>query len=122
MKRVAIEPADAAKPITEALPKGVLLTTKADGEVNSMVIGWGTVGINWGRPVFAAYVRVSRHTRELLDKNPEFTVNVPVGELNEKTKKALRICGSKSGRDMDKIAACGLTAEDGLKVSVPAIA
>ena len=44
---------DYAGDILKALPGGLLLTTKADDKVNSMVIGWGTFGINWSRPVFA---------------------------------------------------------------------
>ena len=93
---------------------GLLLTTKAGDKVNSMVIGWGTIGINWGKPVFAVYVRKGRFTRELLDKNPEFTINVPVGEVD---RNIFRICGSKSGRDLDKITEAGLTTVDGEKVS-----
>ncbi|MCR4602838.1 MAG: flavin reductase family protein [Prevotella sp.] len=71
-----------------------------------MTIGCGTVGIIWERPIFVAYVRHQRYTREMLDECREFTINVPVGEYR---KKILGICGSKSGRDMDKIEAAGLT-------------
>ncbi|MCB6314249.1 flavin reductase family protein, partial [Gordonibacter pamelaeae] len=71
-----------------------------------MTIGWGTLGIDWSSPVFVAYVREHRFTRELLDKNPEFTVNVPFGEYS---KKILGICGSKCGRNLDKISEAGLT-------------
>ena len=97
---------------------GILLTTKAGDKVNSMVIGWGTIGINWGKPVFAVYVRKGRFTRELLDNNPEFTINVPTGEID---RNIFRICGSMSGRSMDKIAEAGLTTVESEKVSVPAL-
>ena len=99
----------------ETLPKGILLTSAAGDKVNSMVIGWGTVGVNWGRPVFAAYVRTGRFTRELLDQNPEFTVNIPLGDPD---KDAIAVCGGKSGRDMDKLAACGLHTFPGESVTV----
>ena len=104
--------------ILKALSKGALLTTKADGKVNSMVIGWGTFGINWGRPVFAVYVREGRFTREQLDKNPEFTINVAGDDYD---KNIIAICGSKSGRDIDKVAEAGLTLVEPQEVSVPAI-
>lgn len=113
-----INVADYAGDFMKALPKGILLTAKADDKVNSMVIGWGTIGVNWGKPVFAVYVRESRFTKELLDKNPEFTVNAPVGEFDQKI---LAICGSKSGRDIDKVAEAGLTLVDSEVISVPAI-
>ncbi len=118
MNRKKIEIADYAGTIIKALKKGIWLTTKAGDKVNSMVIGWGTIGDNWVKPVFVAYVRNSRYTREMLDANPEFTVNVPI---NGYEKEAFRICGSLSGRDMDKIEASGLTLVPGEKVSVPAI-
>lgn len=107
-----------APQILEALPKGVLLTTKSGETVNTMTIGWGTLGIEWGKPIFIAYVRPSRYTKKLLDENPEFTVNIPVGELD---KSILGVCGSKSGRDMNKIKELNLTLEEPLTGNVPAI-
>lgn len=107
-----------APQILEQTGKGVLLTTAAEGKVNSMTIGWGTLGIQWGRPIYIAFVRESRYTKGLLDKNGEFTVNVPVGEVD---KNIISVCGSKSGRDMDKIKELDLTLEEPESVSVPAI-
>ena len=108
-----------ASQILEAVNKGVLLTTQADGEVNTMTISWGSLGIEWNKPLFTAYVRQSRHTKGLLDKNPEFTVNMPVGTVD---KQILGVCGTRSGRDLDKIRELGLTLVPGETVSVPAIA
>ena len=87
--------------ILEQTGKGVLLTTKAGGKVNTMTIGWGTLGIEWGKPIFTAFVRKSRHTYKMLEENGEFTINVPMGQVD---KNILAVCGTKSGRDMDKIA------------------
>ncbi|MBE6983165.1 MAG: flavin reductase family protein [Ruminococcaceae bacterium] len=117
MKR-KIEAFDYAKDILEAVGKGVLMTTCADGKVDTMTIGWGTMGIQWGKPIFIAYVRESRFTKELVDKNGEFTVNVPYGQYD---KNILGFCGTKSGRNVDKIKELGLTLEAGETVSVPAI-
>ena len=107
-----------ANEILQAVGKGVLMTTKAEGQVDTMTIGWGTMGIQWGKPIFIAYVRESRYTKALVDKNPEFTINVPYGEYD---KAILGFCGTKSGRDTDKIAELGLHLEEGETVSVPAI-
>lgn len=114
-----VQPFDYAKEIMEAVSKGVLLTTQADGEVNTMTISWGTMGIQWAKPIFICFVRQSRHTKTLLDKNPEFTVNIPLGGCD---KNILGVCGSQSGRDVDKIQKLGLTVEPGDTVSVPGIA
>lgn len=109
---------DYAGHIMQNIQKGCLLTTKADGQVDTMVIGWGHIGVEWGRPIFVVYVRESRHTKALLDKNGEFTVNV---SLEDPDKEIISVCGTKSGRDMDKIAHLGLTLEESDTVSVPGI-
>ena len=107
-----------ANDILQAVGKGVLMTTKADGQVDTMTIGWGTMGIQWGKPIFIADVRESRYTKALVDKNPEFTINVPYGEYD---KGILGFCGTKSGRDTDKIKELDLHLEEGETVAVPAI-
>lgn len=117
MKR-EIEIWDYAGDIMKAVKTGVLITTKADDKVNTMTISWGTLGIEWNKPIFTTFIRENRFTREMLNKNPEFTVNIPYGEFN---KDILNICGTKTGRDIDKISEMGLTLEESEKVSVPAI-
>ena len=113
-----VNPFDYSAQLLAQLRSGVLLATKADGKANIMTIGWGFLGIDWSAPVFMTLVRIGRYTRELLDKNPEFAICAPMGEFD---KKILAIAGTKSGRDMDKIAALNLTLEPGEKISVPAI-
>ena len=107
-----------AQSICQALPKGILLTTCCGNEVNTMTIGWGTIGIDWSRPVFIAFVRETRYTKEMLEKNAEFTVNIPYGDVDSNI---LKICGTKSGRDINKIQELGLTIEEPLHISVPGI-
>lgn len=109
---------DYAGHICKSMPKGILLTTAAEGKVNTMTIGWGKIGIEWGRPIFIAYVRESRHTRALLEENGEFTVNIPYGEYDPAV---LGYCGTKSGRDCDKIRDMKLTLEEGSRICVPGI-
>ena len=104
--------------ILEQTGKGVLLTTQVDGQVNTMTIGWGTLGIEWGKPICTVFVRQSRHTKSMLDQSGEFTVNIPLGPVD---KEILSVCGTKSGRDLDKIAQLGLTLEPGETVSAPGI-
>lgn len=104
--------------ILKTLSKGAFLTTAADGKQNTMTIGWGSLGFKWGAPTFTVMVRQSRYTKELIDANPEFTVSFPV---NEGFAKAIALCGTKSGRDMDKFAEAGLTAIASETVSVPVI-
>ena len=116
--RKQIDPFDYAKEITQALRQGVLLTTKADDRVNTMTIAWGTLGVEWNRPIFAAYVRTGRFTHTLLEKNPAFTVNIPLGTFD---KQSLGKAGTLTGRKVDKIEALGLTLVEPERISVPAI-
>lgn len=118
MIKKEIQVLDYAAEIMNAVKKGVLLTTKAGDKVNTMTISWGTLGIEWGREIFTAFVREHRFTREQLKQNPEFTINIPYGEFD---KKILGVSGTKSGKNIDKIKELGLTLVDGECVSVPAI-
>lgn len=109
---------DYAEPILKSVRKGVLLTTVADGRVNTMAISWGMLGIEWGRLLFSTFVRTGRFTRELLDKNGEFTMNIP---MRGSDPALVGKCGTCSGREVDKFEQFRLTAEPGEKVAVPGI-
>ncbi len=109
---------DYAGEILKATQKGVLLTTKADDKVNAMVISWGTLGIEWAKPIFTVFVRENRFTKHQLDKNPAFTINIPLDQMD---KNIFAVCGTKSGHTMDKIKELGLTLVDSETSSVPAV-
>lgn len=109
---------DYAGHICKAMKTGILLTTKAAETVNTMTIGWGKIGIEWNKPVFIAYVRETRYTKQMLEENGEFTVNIPYGAFDNKI---LGYCGTKSGRDTDKIRDLGLTLVESDVISVPGI-
>ena len=113
-----IEVFDYAGDIMKALQKGVLLTTKVDDKVNSMTISWGMLGIEWAKPIFTVFVRENRFTKEQIEKSMEFTINIPYGEYD---KKILGVCGSKSGRNIDKVKELGLTLENPNIISTPGI-
>jgi len=78
---------------------GAFLTVKdSDGRINTMTIAWGFSGFIWSKPHFMTLVRPQRFTREILKTADSFTVSVPFGQM----KKELGICGTESGRDIDK--------------------
>ena len=64
---------------------GILVTAKVGDRVNPITIGWGTIGMQWGKPLFQAYIRECRHTKAMLDEAREFTVNIPL-ERTERVK------------------------------------
>ena len=89
---------DYAELITKALKPGILLNTNGE-KFNSMVIGWGHLGILWSQETFAVYVRQSRYTKAQMDKTMEFTISVPLEEADEEI---TRVMGTMSGRDINK--------------------
>ncbi len=117
MKR-KIQVFDYANEILKAVEKGALLTTKVGDKVNSMTIAWGTLGVEWNKPVFIGYVRESRFTKKQLEEHGEFTINIPYGEFD---KNILKLCGSKSGYETDKIEDLNLTLEEANIIDVPGI-
>ena len=80
-----------------------LLMAGDEAKANMMVIGWGNLGTLWQLPVCTVYVRMSRYTLEFMDREDTFSVCV----LGDGWKDAKRICGTQSGRDIDKVAQCG---------------
>ncbi|WP_035290842.1 flavin reductase [Clostridium sp. KNHs214] len=99
--------------------KGAFLTvTDREGKTNTMTIGWGNIGYEWGRPVFIVLVRESRYTHKLLENAEDFTVSIP---MDDNMKEAMGFCGSKSGRDYDKFKECNLNVEKSKKVKSPSI-
>ena len=82
------------------------VTAAAEGRVNTMTASWGGLGILWGLPVAAVYIRPQRYTRELMDKSGSFSLSV----FDESHRPTLSYFGAVSGRDVDKIEVSGLTA------------
>lgn len=111
--------ANLAQEMLQQLPKGAFLTVKDGERINTMTIGWGSIGYIWQRPIIMVAVRYSRYTYDLIEKASDFTVSFP--PANE-MKKALAEAGSKSGRDMDKFKELAITMQSGQAVNSPAIA
>lgn len=106
------------KEATESLSDGAFLTVKNNDELNTMTIGWATIGIIWGIPVLIVLVRESRHTFQLIEDTDEFTVSF---SFDGSMKEELNFCGTKSGRHYDKFDECDLEAVPGQDTETPVI-
>ena len=113
-----IDVLDYASHILKETKKGIIITTKSNNKVNAMTVSWGTVGIKWGKNIFIIFIRENRYTKTLLDENPEFSVNVPINAIDSNI---IKICGTKSGFNTDKIKELNLTLEEPNIISVPSI-
>ena len=83
----------------------LLLTTEINEKANAMTVGWGGIGVMWGKNVVFIAVRPERYTYEILENTEYFSLSA----LNDGKKSAISYCGKTSGRDTDKLSACGLS-------------
>lgn len=85
---------------------------------NPMTVSWGGLGTLWNRSVVTVYVRPTRHTYALLEADSELTLNF----LPEELRPALNVCGSASGRDIDKWSTARITPVASERIGVPRVA
>ena len=109
---------DYSNVVLEKMKPGNFLTTKDGDVINTMIIGWGGVMVIWGRPMFIVLVRDSRATYNLIENSNEFTVSIP---MKNNLLDAIKICGTKSLREMNKFEYCNLTPIKGRKIDTPII-
>ena len=102
------------------IKRGGMLCTVADkaGRQNLLTLGWGQTGPMYhGNPVFIIAVAPGRYSWRFLEEVPEFVIAVPDDSLRP----AVDLCGTKSGREMDKFKAAGLTRVPSMHVQPPSI-
>lgn len=85
----------------------MLVTSGTSGCFNTMTASWGGIGWLWNKPVAFVFIRPERYTHEFVEANERLTLSF----YDEAYRKVLQFCGTKSGRDTDKVSATGLTPE-----------
>ena len=85
--------------------KWMLITAGTADQCNTMTASWGGLGVIWGAPAATCYIRPQRYTKEFVDREEYFTLSF----FPEEYRKQLSLCGSKSGREVDKVKECGFT-------------
>lgn len=99
-------------PMTLFADDWAALATGTEGSSNAMCIAWGELGTLWERgkhtnrlPVATVYVRPSRYTHDLMEREDTFTISF----FDRAHKKAVAYLGSHSGRSGSKYDAAGVT-------------
>ena len=82
----------------------MLISAGDENGYNMMTASWGFAGEMWGNDSVIAMIRPQRYTMEFVDKSDYFTLSF-YGD----NKEIHKICGSKSGRDVNKTELTGLT-------------
>lgn len=83
----------------------MLITAGMPDNFNTMTASWGAWGELWNRPIAVCFIRPQRHTFGFMEQASHFSLSF----FDAQSRAALDFCGSHSGRDVDKIAATGLT-------------
>ena len=113
-----ISPDEFEKSPFRLIGKEWLLITAPDESktsgANAMTASWGNMGILWNKPVAFVFIRPQRYTYSLCEATERFALCV----LPDEYRGALKLCGTRSGKDTDKLAECGLDCidVDGVKI------
>ncbi|RDE13328.1 MAG: flavin reductase family protein [Candidatus Thorarchaeota archaeon] len=110
MKR-QLEPSNSVVPCP-----AVLVSVRGPDRPNIITLAWAA-NVCSEPPTVVVGIRPRRYSHGLVKEAGDFVVNIPSADLLEATK----LCGTKSGRDMDKFAVSHLTAEPSTKVTSPMI-
>ena len=107
MKEISIETLKAENAIDLIAKEWMLVTAGTKESYNTMTANWGGIGYLWNRNVAFVFVRPERYTHDFIEREDRFTLSF----YPEAYREALNVCGTKSGRDIDKAAETGLIPE-----------
>lgn len=105
MKQVDLSVLGKENPFELIGEQWMLITAGDKNSFNTMTASWGGLGYLWNKPVAFIFVRPERYTHCFIENNDVITLSF----FPESCRKALQICGVKSGRDCDKVSEAGLT-------------
>jgi len=83
----------------------MLVTAGTKEKFNTMTANWGGMGYLWNKNVVFVFVRPERYTYEFMERSEGFTLTF----FDVQYRDALNLCGSRSGRECDKVTETGLT-------------
>ncbi len=106
MEKYLIDPREInLNPISLIGDRWMLVTAGNAEKFNTMTASWGGLGFLWNKPVAFVFIRPQRYTFEFTEAHEAMTLSF----FDTKYRSALTLCGSHSGRDIDKVAQSGLT-------------
>lgn len=83
----------------------LLITAGNREHFNTMTAAWGGIGFLWQKPMATIFIRPQRYTYEFVEKYEDFSLCF----FDKGHKDILKVCGTKSGRDIDKVKETGIT-------------
>ncbi len=100
-------------------PRPVLLLSMRDlsGKDNIITVSWAGVACT-SPPMVTVSLRKTRHSHAVVTATKEFVANIPTSKHYEMAE----LCGTSSGKNTDKFAACHFSKLPGSVVKAPLIA
>ncbi|NLW35057.1 MAG: flavin reductase family protein [Syntrophorhabdus aromaticivorans] len=83
----------------------MLVTAGSEAAFNTMTAAWGGLGVLWDKKICFCVIRPTRYTYAFMEKSEDFTLSF----FEERYRDVLTYCGTKSGKDVDKVTQTGLT-------------
>lgn len=84
----------------------MLITAGNRDKFNMMTASWGGLGVLYSKPVAICFINPARYTYQVMEEsNGTYTLTF----YGQEHRDALKYCGTKSGRDEDKVKGSGLT-------------
>ncbi len=83
----------------------MLITGGTKESFNTMTGAWGGLGVLWNKNICFCVIRPNRHTYQFMENSSMYTISF----FGEQHRNILTYCGTKSGRDVDKIKETNLT-------------
>jgi flavin reductase (DIM6/NTAB) family NADH-FMN oxidoreductase RutF len=102
--------------LSSPYPYSLVVTVNKEGKPNIIGVAWWTF-TSVQPPMMAISIGHPRYTHECLESNKEFVLCLP----SEEQAKAAWLCGTKSGRTLDKVATGGFKTSPAIKVKPPLI-
>jgi flavin reductase (DIM6/NTAB) family NADH-FMN oxidoreductase RutF len=83
----------------------MLVTAGKKDDFNTMTASWGGLGVLWNKNVSFIFIRPVRYTYQFIEKSDTYTLSF----FEQRYKHVLNLCGTKSGRDCNKIEEAGIS-------------
>jgi len=98
-------------------PAPIVLVSSGDMEhPNIITIAWAGVLCS-NPPLLGVSIRPNRYSYDIIRRNKDFVINIPSSEQENE----VQICGTKSGKNVDKFKLCNFTPIKGKVVDSPII-
>lgn len=94
----------------------LLVSSEYKGEESIIALSWAGNSCS-NPPIMSLGIRKERHSYNIIKQSMEFVINIPTANILDK----VEICGTKSGRDIDKWNECNFTKGQSKVVNVPHI-